>query len=198
MPTTNQNFLGQQLISSHQDLHRDEMTAINKIEKDRKLFFNFVRLKSQVKSPIGPLIVNGNTLMDPVETSEALKSHFESVYCLPIEVNFDVRQLLSNPGPRCLEDVNFTEDDIKNAIHEISRNSSAGSDAVSPILLRNCSDELRRESLDSGKLPIDINNSTVIPIHKKGSRASVENYRPISLTSHICKVFERIEVKELT
>ena len=80
--------------------------------------------------------------MDPVKTAEAMKSHFESVYCPPIEVNFDVNQLLSNPGPRGLEDINFTEDDIKNAIHEISPNSSAGSDGVSPILLRNCSDEL--------------------------------------------------------
>ena len=48
--------------------------------------------------------------------------------------------------------------------------------------MRNCSDELkspiyllRRESLDSGKLPIDINKSVVISIHKKDSRASVEH-----------------------
>ena len=87
-------------------------------------------------------MVNDNTVTDPVETAKALKSHFEFVYCLPIEVSFDVKHLLSNPGPRGLEDFNFTEDDIKNAIHEISPNSSAGSDGVSPILLRNCLVEL--------------------------------------------------------
>ena len=200
----------QQLISSHEEeLHRDEMRVINKMRKNPKPnpkpFFNFARSKSQVKSPIGPLIIDGNAVTDPVETAEAFKTHFESVYCPPIEGNFDVKHLLTIPGPRGLEDIEFNEEDVKNAIHEIPPNSSAGSDGISPILLRNCSDELKspiyllwRQSLDSGKLPIDFKKSTVIPIHKKGSRAAVENYRPISLTSHICKVFERIVVKELT
>jgi len=35
----------------------------------------------------------------------------------------------------------------------------------------------------------------VTPVHKKGVSSSVENYWPVSLTSIICKVFERI-VKE--
>jgi len=32
----------------------------------------------------------------------------------------------------------------------------------------------------------------VCPIFKKGSRNSAENYRPVSLTSQICKVFESL------
>ena len=31
----------------------------------------------------------------------------------------------------------------------------------------------------------------VVPVHKKGDKSSVENYRPISLTSLVMKVFER-------
>ena len=98
----------------------------------------------------------------------AFKTHFEYVYCLPIEGNFDVKQLLTIPGPRVLEDIEFKEEDFENAIHEIPPNSSAGSEGKSPILLRNCSDELKspiyllwRQSLDSRKLPKDFKKSTV-------------------------------------
>ena len=71
----------QQLIRSHEDeLQRDEMRAIYKIRENPKLFYSFARSKSHVKSSIGPLIIDDDPVTDPVETAEALKSHFESVY----------------------------------------------------------------------------------------------------------------------
>ena len=39
--------------------------------------------------------------------------------------------------------------------------------------------------------------SHVFPLHKKDSRAVAANYRPISLTSHIIKVYERVIRKKL-
>ena len=39
--------------------------------------------------------------------------------------------------------------------------------------------------------------SHVFPLHKKDSRAIASNYRPISLTSHIIKVFERVVRKKI-
>ena len=39
--------------------------------------------------------------------------------------------------------------------------------------------------------------SLISPIRKAGSRALPKNYRPVSLTSHIIKVFERILKKHL-
>ena len=37
----------------------------------------------------------------------------------------------------------------------------------------------------------------VTPIHKGGSRQKPENYRPISITSHVIKVFERVIKKAI-
>ena len=39
--------------------------------------------------------------------------------------------------------------------------------------------------------------ANVTPIFKKGSKKKVENCRPISLTSNICKIMEKIITKEL-
>ena len=41
-----------------------------------------------------------------------------------------------------------------------------------------------------GQLPNDWKIANVVPIHKKGDKSDVNNYRPISLTSLVVKVME--------
>ena len=47
------------------------------------------------------------------------------------------------------------------------------------------------------KLPRDWKTALVSPIHKKGSRKSVRNYRPISLTSIPCKILQHLVYNHL-
>ena len=49
-----------------------------------------------------------------------------------------------------------------------------------------------QKSFDSGILPQDWRNGHVIPIFKKGCRKTPGNYRPVSLTSVVVKVFESV------
>jgi len=71
-------------------------------------------------------------------------------------------------------------------------------------VLKECAHELAyllfrlfREFLDEGNVPKDWKSGNMTPIYKKGSRTSVDNYRPVSLTSVICKVMERLLRKPL-
>ena len=41
-------------------------------------------------------------------------------------------------------------------------------------------------------VPDDWKEANVVPVYKGGSRNVATNYRPISLTSQLCKVFETI------
>ena len=50
-------------------------------------------------------------------------------------------------------------------------------------------------SIQTGIIPQDWRDAIVAPLHKKESRNKPENYRPVSLTSIISKLLERI-VKE--
>ena len=49
-----------------------------------------------------------------------------------------------------------------------------------------------------GLLPKDWTTANVVPIHKKGDRRVTANYRPISLTSIVVKIMERIICRKLT
>ena len=52
-------------------------------------------------------------------------------------------------------------------------------------------------SLQTGKIPWQWKCSHISPIHKKGAKNLAENYRPVSLTSSICRILEKIICEEL-
>ena len=107
-------------------------------------------------------------------------------------------------GGPALEDISFSEKDIQEACAELKAASAAGADGVPAVLLKNCKMELSkplfilwRASLDQGCIPADLLLVLISPVHKGGSRGLPKNYRPVALTSHIVKVFERVIRKAL-
>ena len=52
-------------------------------------------------------------------------------------------------------------------------------------------------SYNTGYIPKEWKLANVVPVYKKGSKSNVDNYRPISLTCLVMKVFERIVKDEL-
>ena len=57
--------------------------------------------------------------------------------------------------------------------------------------------ELFTKSLTEGVVPPDWKLANVTPIFKKGNKSIVSNYRPVSLTVNLCKVFESIMRDEM-
>ena len=103
-----------------------------------------------------------------------------------------------------LSDIDFSESDIETACFELKSSSAAGADGVPASLLKTCKKELSRplfilwkSSLQHGVIPSDLLLVLVSPVHKGGSRCVPSNYRPVALTSHLIKVFERVVRKSL-
>ena len=48
-----------------------------------------------------------------------------------------------------------------------------------------------------GRVPEDWRRANVVPIYKTGDKGKTKNYRPVSLTCQLCKVFEKLVRDEL-
>ena len=80
-------------------------------------------------------------------------------------------------------------------------NKSHGVDGIPPKLLMETVEQISMPlarvfnfSLKEGVVPVEWKetNLIVLSLFKKGSRNKSENYRPVSLTSVICKLLERL------
>ena len=88
---------------------------------------------------------------------------------------------------------------------ELKESSSYGPDGIHPSVLKHSADALAipltvifNMSNTTSCLPSQWLTAHVTPIYKhSGTRLSTENYRPISLTSIVCKIFEGILKDEI-
>ena len=96
-----------------------------------------------------------------------------------------------------LEQIMITEERVRKALRSLRGDKSPGVDGIGPRLLVHIQDEvclpisiLFNKSMSEGKVPDDWRRANIVPIFKAGSRNKPENFRPVSLASQVCKLFE--------
>jgi hypothetical protein len=186
---------------------QNEKRAIEKIKVNSKYFFSYSKRYMHSKPTIGPFEINDKLVTKNNEICEALSEQYKSVFTIPKQ-----DKLVSDPVSFFEKDIkdgistiSFTEKDIEEAIDELKPNSASGPDGLHSILLKECKKELATpifliwyDSFTSHKIPEKLKLGNVCPIYKGGSRAKPAQYRPVSLTSNLIKIFEKIIRKGLT
>ena len=192
------------LQKSYQDRRsKQENKAIGNMKKDPRSFFSYAKRFSKTNSEVGPFF---NKDGDPILESEAivdmLRNQYESVFSSPkkeYQIDDPANFFSENNADTQLDNIIFDWKDIVEVIDNLSANAAAGPDGVPAILLKKCKhsikdglEEMFKIFLRDGNLPKLLKQAMVIPVHKGGSRGLPANFRPVSLTSHIMKTFERI------
>ena len=109
----------------------------------------------------------------------------------------------SNASPK-IGDISFSQADIEEAIDDMNRDASSTDRDIPALIIKECKNNISypvfliwKESFESEVIPEDMKIQSITPIFKKGDKSDPGNYRPISLTSHLIKIFERVIRKKL-
>ncbi|KAJ8047901.1 hypothetical protein HOLleu_00012 [Holothuria leucospilota] len=93
----------------------------------------------------------------------------------------------------------FSEEVVCNKLKSLKASKAPRPDGIHPAILHGCYEILSvplciifQKFLDSNFVPADWRIANVTPIFKKGDRSFPCNYRPVSLTSVVCKVMESV------
>ena len=191
----------------HAEIDKREKIAISKIKTNPKYFFSYTKKKARIKGAITQLFDNhGKLVTDTESMANLLQDQFVSAFSNPLnpdKVLPDSSQCVTATGTGIsfptISNFSFDVDDVIRAIDEININSSCNADTLPAIVLKKCKNTLAKplhimwtESLKAEFVPTTYKKQIINPTHKKGSKAIPSNYRPISITPHEIKIFERI------
>ena len=170
-------------------------------KENPKAFFSYLNSQKKTRTKIGPLKdEDGDIVTDTWKQAEIFNSHYASVFTRSTTPSPEIRDITEEK----LEDVEITVEEVKNLIDGLKEDASPGPDEISNRVLKELKDELAlplqilfRKSLDDGHVPEGWKESVVSPIYKKGEKSAPVNYRPVNLTSNVCKLMERVLKKQM-
>ena len=210
--TTSLLNLNKKLNDIHIEIHNsikqeritEEKSAIDAIKENPRFFYSYAKRHSRQSTNIGPLLDPDNKLQsDPKIMADLLQNQYVSVFSDPNSPKIQ-NTLEEEITWEPITDFEFTQKEIIKAIDEIGTYSACGEKDIPALILKSCKEELSypiwkmwRESLDTGFIASTYKQQTITPIHKKNSKAQAANYRPVSLTSHVIKSFERVFKKKI-
>ena len=172
-----------------------ERKLAKNVKKNPRQFYSHLNKHTKSRAQVGPLLNEaGEQVADSQGMCNILNGFFTSVFTTE-----DLNNLPSL-APLCnskIGSLTVTEEMFKKQLSKTKKNGAPGPDIITTKVLDELKDIISEplciifnKSLATGDIPEDWRTAHVTPVFKKGSRLHAENYRPISLTSIVCKILE--------
>ena len=179
-----------------------ESKLAKQVRHNKRAFYRYVNSKLTVRPELREIQKENGEMVDREdEICNILGQYFSSVHTakwngeLP-DMNEQFETELGN--------IRISREIVKDRLEKLNVNKSCGPDNIHPFVLQATAEAssvplqfIFNKSMHSGECPSDWRSANVTPIHKKGSRTESSNYRPVSLTSQVCKVLETIVRKHI-
>ena len=166
-----------------------------------KKFWKYVQSKTKSTRIPETVWYNKCHRTKPLDQANLFNKFFSDQFSEKSKYDININMDLDNNH---VKDIRFHALDVLILLKNINPSKAAGPDGIHGMVLKNCAatlalplTKLFNISYVTGIIPEDWKLASVVPVHKKDDKGSVENYRPISLTSLVMKVFERCIRKEI-
>ncbi|VDI65266.1 Hypothetical predicted protein [Mytilus galloprovincialis] len=158
--------------------------------------------RSKTREGIGDLHTDPDDTKSPKtdddkEKAEILSEYFASVFTQEPDGEIPVPNSINIANE--LTELKINKDMIMKHLKKLKIDKSPGPDKLHPRLLRETMESIAEplslifnQSLNEKTVPKEWKNALVSAIFKKGNKSQAKNYRPVSLTSVVCKILEKI------
>lgn len=198
------NWLNKILKNQKEDYYRDKFENSHNMKQKWDLMKEITDFK----------ILNKNTKVDyitmngsQVTSSKAMADNFNKFFInitdgivgtLPKSQTSSNSVHFQRPKPEVLQTfAPVQEDEIIKNIKSLKNNTANGPDGISAKLLKLCTTSLSKPLVHifnliilTCRIPDKLKTAVVTPIFKAGKKDIMDNYRPISLISHVAKLLE--------
>ena len=175
-----------------------ENRLAREVKENVRAFWNYVNRSKKTRSSIPDLRqADGTFSTSDQQKAAALNHQFASVFTIeqidnmPHASDLNIEHLLDN--------ITVTEDKVKQKLLKLRADKAPGPDSVHPYVLKQMADILCKplahiynKSLSTQQLPNVWKTGNISAIFKKGDKTLPQNYRPVQLTSIVCKLLESI------
>ena len=164
-------------------------------------FFNFYKSKFKSKSAIPPLIDKNNKLhTSDKDKAQCFNSFFQTVFCS----NDNPPQPIDRNLTCVMENFLINTSDVSEALDNLNDKMSRTPENIPSYFIKRLKPSITpflvylfSFSLTHNFIPNQWKQSIVVPVHKKKSKNSPGNYRPVSQTSAFSRLMESILHKKL-
>ena len=174
-----------------------EKNIAKNAKKNPKAFFLYASSKCKTNDGISDLKVDQRKISSDEGKANVLNQFFSSVFT-DEDLNI-IPDIEERPVGSKLTGFEIHEEEVLKRLVALNPNKSCGPDGFHPRLLKELATILAgpltvffQKTLNEGTLPSDWKEAQVTPLFKKGDKSSPGNYRPVSLTSVVCKVMESV------
>ncbi|KAH9591082.1 hypothetical protein MS3_00001154 [Schistosoma haematobium] len=164
-----------------------------------KRLFSYIKRRTQRSDGIPSLLIQEYPLIsarNDTEKAEALSEYFSKVFSISNEERPTIH---CGRGSSLMDPVVIEKGTVLRLLQHLKSNKSSGPDYIHPRIMKAISDVIAEPlttlfamSLRQSRLPRDWKDTIISPLYKVGSRDLISNYRPVSLTSAVVKLMEKI------
>lgn len=168
-----------------------------------KAVWEYIKSKSKTKVEVGDLYTDPGNPNSPKTSVDKRKADILSEYFSDVFTVENEDEILPTIEDRnisnIMDHVEIEEAEIKKILKGLKTDKTPGPDQISPWLLKELSETIAAPlvtlfscTMRNCTVPDDWKRASVSPIYKKGDKSEAGNYRPVSLTSVVCKVLETV------
>ena len=163
-----------------------------------KRFWSFIKSKTKSRSIPTEVSLDDQKASSSTDKAQLFNNFFASVFTVSPDIHdndYDERKFTDN----AISSLTCCKAEVEKLLVNLNVSKAYGPDGITARMLREAAPAISASltklfnlSIQNSQLPDDWKIGNITPVHKKGKKELVENYRPISLTSLVVKTLERL------